>query len=38
MGRKYSRDQIDSMIKTIDKDGNGQVSINEFMALLQNIS
>lgn len=34
MGRRYTREQVDVMISSIDKDGNGQISINEFMTLL----
>ncbi|CAF0786772.1 unnamed protein product [Brachionus calyciflorus] len=34
MGKTFRKDEVDKMIKSIDKDGDGRISINEFMDLL----
>jgi Ca2+-binding EF-hand superfamily protein len=35
MGRNYSDAQIKRMIKSIDTDGNGMISVDEFEQLLK---
>ena len=34
MGRNYSKQDLDRMIRAVDTDGNGRIEINEFTKLL----
>lgn len=34
MGRNYSKNELDRMIRAVDTDGNGRIEINEFTRLL----
>ena len=34
MGRSYSKSEVENMIRTVDRDGNGKISIEEFAQLL----
>lgn len=34
MGRHYSKNELDRMVRAVDTDGNGRIEINEFTRLL----
>jgi len=35
MGRRYNKDQIDTMINSLDKNGDGKIGFDEFLSLFQ---
>jgi Ca2+-binding EF-hand superfamily protein len=35
MGRRYNKDQIDAMINSVDKSGDGKIGFDEFLLLFQ---